>query len=95
MLGDSVGFLSSADFFKTSLFFFNVSGISSECQDGWRCDLSGLIWIQTVCKSYQRTTAAEDSSRQGVNILQVHYSDVCKCHTVLTLSLLEANFFIC
>ena len=50
-------FLSSADFF-TMNFFIN-SGIPSECQADWiqiKPDvLSGLIWVQTVCKSYKQT----------------------------------------
>ena len=37
-----------------------VSGITSECQTVWiqiRSNiLSGLIWVQTVCKVYQQTT---------------------------------------
>ena len=52
--------LSSADFFQNQLFWKNLSEISSECQTVWiqiRPDiLSGLIWVQTVCKSYQQTT---------------------------------------
>ena len=47
--------LSSADFFIKIL-----SGIPSECQTVWiqiRPDiLSGLIWVQTVCKGYQQMT---------------------------------------
>ena len=38
----------------------NLSGIPSECQTVW-CQirpniLSGLIWVQTVCKNYQQMT---------------------------------------
>ena len=48
-------FLSSGDFFQKIL-----SGMPSECQIVWvqiRPDISsGLIWVQTVCKSYQQTT---------------------------------------
>ena len=51
-------FLSSADFFQNQLFRKILSGIPSECQAVWiqiRPDiLSGLIWVQTVCKSYQQ-----------------------------------------
>ena len=52
-------FLSSADFFQNQLFeqFFHVP---SKCQTDWiqsRPDhLSGLIWVQSVCKCYQQTT---------------------------------------
>ena len=56
-------FLSSADFFFFffSIFFSNnLSGIPSECQTVWiqirRDVLSGLIWVQTICKGYQQTT---------------------------------------
>ena len=53
-------FLSSADLFQNQLFRKILSGIPSECQTDWiqiRPDvLSGLIWVQSVCKSYQQTT---------------------------------------
>ena len=53
-------FLSSADFEKNQLFWKDLSGIPSECQTDWiqiRPNvLSGLIWVQTVCKSYQHFT---------------------------------------
>ena len=53
-------FLSSAAFFQTQLFLSILSGIPSECQIVWiqvRPNiLSGLIWVQSVCKSYQQTT---------------------------------------
>ena len=60
-------FLSSADFFENQLFRNILSGIPSECQTVWiqiRPDiLSGLIWVQTVCKGYQQMTL----SRHWVN----------------------------
>ena len=56
--------LSSADiFFKISLFVVvvfpkNLSGISVDCQAVWiqimPAVLSGLIWVQIVCKDYQQ-----------------------------------------
>ena len=50
--------LSSADFFQNQLFREILSAIPLECQKVWiqiRPNiLSGLIWIQTVCKSYQQ-----------------------------------------
>ena len=50
--------LSSADFFQNKLFQKIISGTLSECQRVWiqiRTDiLSVLIWIQTVCNSYQQ-----------------------------------------
>ena len=55
--------LSSADFFQNQLFRKITSGIPSECQTDWiqiRPDImSGLIWVQTVCKSYQQTTLGD------------------------------------
>ena len=52
-------FLSSADFFQNQFFRKILSGIRSECQTVWiqiRPDvLSGLIWVQTVCKGHQQT----------------------------------------
>ena len=50
-------FLSSIFFFKTTL---NFSGILSKCQTVWiqiKPDiLSCLIWVQLICKGYQRPT---------------------------------------
>ena len=52
--------LSSADFFLKSTFSKRVSRLVSECQTVWveiRPNvLSGLIWVQTVCKGYQQMT---------------------------------------
>ena len=49
-------FLLSADFFSKSTFCKIISGIPSECQAVGiqiRPDfLSGLVWVQTVCKSH-------------------------------------------
>ena len=51
--------LSSADFFQKQRIRKFLSGIPSECQTVWvqiRPDvLSGLFWVQTVCKDYQQT----------------------------------------
>ena len=48
------------DFFKSKLIPKNLSGIPSECQKDQtqiRPEiLSGLIWVQTVCKGYQQMT---------------------------------------
>ena len=52
--------LSSADFFQNQLFSKILSEIPSECQTvGIQTKpdiLSGLIWVQTVCKGYQQMT---------------------------------------
>ena len=49
-------------FLKNQYIWKFLSGIPSECQTVWiqiRSDiLSGLIWVQTVCKDYQQTTLA-------------------------------------
>ena len=46
-------------FSKITFFLKILSGVPSECQTVWiliRPDvLSGLIWVQTVCKGYQQT----------------------------------------
>ena len=53
-------FLSSADFFQNQLFRKILSGIPPECQTDWTQIrpniLSGLIWVQSVCKGYEQTT---------------------------------------
>ena len=53
-------------FFQNQLFRKILSGIPSECETAWiqiRPDiLSGLIWVQTVCKGYQQ---------QRVNLMPV------------------------
>ena len=53
-------FLCLLIFFQNKLFRKIFSGIPSECQTNWiqiRPDiLSGLIWVQSVCKGYQQTT---------------------------------------
>ena len=41
-----------------------LSGIPSECNNDWfhirPGILSGLIWVQTICKSYQQTTLQDN-----------------------------------
>ena len=50
-------------FFQNQLFQKILSGIPPECQTDWiqiRPDiLSSVIWVQTVCKSYQQTTLGD------------------------------------
>ena len=57
-------------FFKNQLFRKILSGIESECQTVWiqiRPDVSlGLIWVQSVCKSYQQTTLGDIEVTQNV-----------------------------
>ena len=46
--------------FQNQLFRKIISGIPSECQIVWNQirpdNMSGLIWVQNVCKGYQQTT---------------------------------------
>ena len=58
-------FLSSVVFFSKSVCCWifskkNLSGVLVECQTVWihimPDVLSGLIWVQIVCKGYQQTT---------------------------------------
>ena len=62
-------FLLSADFFKINFFKKFFWGISFECQTNWihiRPNiLSGLIWIQTVCKSFLQTALGGKELTQG------------------------------
>ena len=57
-------------FFQSQLFLKILSGIPTECQTVWiqiRPDiLSGQIWVQTVCKSYQQTTLGVKECRDVV-----------------------------
>ena len=56
-------FLSSDEFYKKITFSTKKSVILPESQTVWtqfRPDiLSGLIWIQNVCKGYQQTAPAD------------------------------------
>ena len=63
------GFIFKIIFFFFFFFFFKkLSGIPSEYQTVWiqiRPDiLSGLIWVQTVCKSNQQTTKVATSGER-------------------------------
>ena len=68
-------FLSSADFFQNHLFRKIILGIPSECQTVWiqiRPDiLSGLIWVQTVCKCFSSQRTKLDAT--NIMILSLHY----------------------
>ena len=58
-------FLSSVDIFQQNFFQKIFSGITTECQTNSLDILSGLIWIQTVCKGCQQMTKFA-ASRQKV-----------------------------
>ena len=72
LLGNFACFLSSADFFQNQLFRKICSGIPLECQAVWiqiRPDiLSGLIWIQNICKGYQQTTLSRQRVKRKFTI---------------------------
>ena len=61
LLGNFAYFIASADFFK--IIFSKNSGIPLGFQTVWiqiRPNiLSGLIWVQTVCKGYQQMTLVD------------------------------------
>ena len=71
------------DFFSNQPFLKITSGIPSECQTVLiqiRLDvLSGLIWVQTVCKCYQQTTLVDTGLR--VRTQRVATSEPC-CQTI-------------
>ena len=52
--------MSSADFFQIKPYRKILSGIPSGCQRDWIQNgpdvLSSLIWVQSVCRSYEQTT---------------------------------------
>ena len=65
--------------FKICCFEKDLSAMPSECQTVWiqiRPDfLSGLIWVQTVCKDYQQMTKVATSGVRP-NTLNWHRVDV-------------------
>ena len=75
LLGNSACFCRLLIFSKNQLFGKILSGIPSEGQTVWirfrRDILSGLIWFQTVCKSYQQTAlVGKQFTPQSNNLLQ-------------------------
>ena len=73
--------LLSAHFFKINYFEKFLSGIPSECQTDWiqiRPDvLSGLIWVQSVCKGYEQTTLGGNELREQIIHLKYQSNVVC------------------
>ena len=51
------------------LIFFKINYFEKKFQEYHPSILSGLIWVQTVCKGYQQTTL----SRQGVEMQKYLY----------------------
>ena len=89
----------SLHFFQNHLYRNILSGIPSDCQTVWvqiRPDnLSGLIWVQTVCKGFQRTTLVDKYIcvvKVGIALGKVNYelikfqarSSYSKCDYLLT-----------
>ena len=75
-------FLMSADFFQIQLFQKILSEISTWCQTVWiqiRPDiLSGLIWVQIVCKGYQQIYYMSLFSKERVKKTNSRVSDNAK-----------------
>ena len=72
-------------FFQNQLFRKILSGIPSEYQTVWiqirPSILWGLIWVQTVCKSYQHTTLGDNDChiRPKIWMLPILTCNVSKC----------------
>ena len=68
MLGNFACFFVVCGLFFKLTFQKNLSGIQSECQTIWiqirHNVLSGLIWVQTVCKGYQQMTKVATSGER-------------------------------
>ena len=80
--------------------FFQLSGIPSECQTDWiqiRPDLlSGLFWVQTVCKVYQQTMSVnifKRGSRFKKKVLSIICENLLVCMGAQWLSdgVLDSN----
>ena len=60
-------------FFKINFFRKIISEILSECQTDWtqiRPDIiSGLIWVQTVCKRYQQMILGDKELKYNIYII--------------------------
>ena len=65
-------FLSSADFFQNQIFQKHLSGIPSDYQTNWiqirPHIMSGLVWVQSVCKDYEQTTLVGNELRLTCNV---------------------------
>ena len=63
-------------FFKTNFYEKILSGIPSECQTDWILIrpkiLSGLTWVQSVCKCYEQTTL-EGNELLSINMVGFHF----------------------
>ena len=96
-------FLSFADFENKKIF---QEFWSSECQTVWiqlRPDiLSGLSWVQTVCKIYQQMTPADDTHRQttlaGKEFRNINKSSICSnlsyCDECLVISAISQQISV-
>ena len=75
LLGNIACFLSSAGCFQNHLFWKIISEIPS-WSNSWDPDqtdiFSGLIWDQTVCKSYQQTTLLGNELLWPAHEIMVH-----------------------
>ena len=89
-------------FFKIDFYKKMISRIPSECQTFWiqiRPNvMSGLIWVQTVCKNYQQTTLVDKELTLFIleTDKQVLWQSVkiqIKCHISQGLHCEEINIF--
>ena len=69
-------------FCRLLIFSFFFSGIPLECQTDWMQIrpnvMSGLIWVQTVCKSYQQKTPGDkDVKLQNLRYMKVLNYIIC------------------
>ena len=66
--------LLSADFLSKLTFFETFSGTLSACKTVWiqiRLDIvSGLIWVQTVCKGYHQQTDKVVTNKERALVLK-------------------------
>ena len=79
ILGNFSCFFVVCCFFSKLTFEKILSKIPSECQTVWTLirpdDSSGLIWVQTVCQSYQQTSLVDKELRVvlGVKIYDIFF----------------------
>ena len=82
-------FLSSADFLQGHFLEKKLSEIPSESQTVWNHIrpnvLSGLIWVQTVCKGYQQKTLVSKELSYLTVVPTQSDSDVIFCLQLLSI----------
>ena len=96
-LGNFSCFLSFADILENQVFRKILSGIASECQTNWiqirPYVLSGLIWVQSVCKGYEQSTLVGNELKEKSLRLETGPLELCK--KLLLYVLLTILFLLC